>query len=120
VRPTAAGAELQLVWRSEKNQKLDYAVAVHVMNPDGSIRHNLDYPQDPAAPWVAQGTTWRDIVHLPIDAFAAGSTVAVGLYRMPEGLLPIDRGPRDDGHQRLLISLPGVTAADWTQPGRNG
>lgn len=105
LRPTTTGAELELVWKSVKSQRLDYSVAVHVVSEDGAILSGLDYPQDPATPWIAEGALWRDIVELPADNLAGGSAVAIGLYRLPEGLLRVARGPRDWDDHRLLIPL---------------
>lgn len=108
LQTNSESVELELVWQSTQRQRLDYWVAVHVVDADGKILSNFDRPQDPAAPWIEAGTLWRDIIPLSRDRLEGGSAVAIGLYRQPEGLLPVGRGPRDLKKDRLLIALDTV------------
>ena len=115
LRLSADGMELELVWKSTEHQRLDYTVAVHVVDAQGQILSNFDHPQDPAEPWVDAEALWRDVIHLPASRLEGSSAVAVGLYRHPEGLLHIAGGPRDWDDRRLLIAVKGGASRDQAQ-----
>jgi hypothetical protein len=106
--PTSAGVTLDLVWQSITTEQLNYAVAVHMVDPSGKILAGADYPQDTAHTTVPEGTIWRDVVKIPASKLNGATTIAIGLYQVATGNVPIDRGPRDWGNRRLLIPLPNT------------
>jgi peptidoglycan/LPS O-acetylase OafA/YrhL len=109
---TEDGLSIELVWQSAGPQRLEYLVAVHVVNGAGTILSQADYPQDVARTEVPAGAVWRDVVVISSERLRDASAVAIGVFRQePLTVLRADRGPRDwDGH-RLLLPIPGLTAA---------
>ena len=104
--PTVGGGmELKLAWRCIQKARLEYAVAVHLVDEKGKILAQADFGQDAEQPRVMPGAVWVDRVSLPAEQLKGVQQIGIGLYKPGRGVEPIDRGPRDwDGH-RLLLSL---------------
>ncbi len=102
---TDSGLQLQLVWRSLKNQRLDYVIAVHCIDHDGKLLGGADYPQEMNRRPIASGDLWVDTVTLRKDQLKEATSIGLGMYRLGEDLIPIDRGTRDWRDRRLLIDI---------------
>lgn len=109
------GFELQLAWRSAKEQKLEYLVAVHVLDEAGKIVGQADYKQSKAADKVAKNALWRDTVVIPYEKLTGAVNIGIGLMGEGQEWLLADRGPRDWDERRLLFPLPKEMP---TKPGR--
>ncbi len=108
--PNAEGLVLKLAWRCLRATVLDYFVAVHLVDQNGTILAQSDLAQDPFAGFVMPGDEWVDRVFLSRRKLAGASHVAIALYKPAARveLELIDRGPRDWNGHRLLLSLDGV------------
>lgn len=115
-----SGLQLQLVWRSLKEQGLDKIVAVHCIDADGKLLGGADYPQEVNRKRVAIGERWVDTVMLRHNQLKDAVSIGLGMYRLGEDLIPIDRGRRDWRDRRLLIDiatqLPSVTGQTAAGP----
>ena len=98
------GQTVQLIWKSLKKQSLSYINAIHLVDKEGKILSGFDYRQNKGEAVVSSGDTWFDEVSIP--RMKGASAIAIGIYTKKEGLLPIDRGPRDWDGKRLVIPLP--------------
>lgn len=100
------GFELQLAWRSAKEQKLEYLVAVHALDEAGKIVGQGDYKQSQAADKVAKNAVWRDSVVIPYEKLVGAVNIGIGLMGDGEEWLLANKGPRDWDDRRLLFPLP--------------
>jgi alginate O-acetyltransferase complex protein AlgJ len=101
------GSEIQLAWKSLKDQRLLYNIAIHFVNSEGEILSQSDYPQNKQKAGVTAGAIWLDKIRIPRSKLDKAKAVAIGIYSSDTGLLTADRGPRDWGGTRLLVSLTG-------------
>lgn len=99
---------LQLIWENMNEQRLEYKVAVHVLNDGGSILFQADYPQNKAHMLVRKHVVWLEEAEIPLEKLSGAAFIGIALYsaETQKILLP-DRGDRDLNNQRLLIVLPG-------------
>jgi len=103
---TAAGLRVLLVWRSLKEQPLQYYNAIHLVDRHLNALSTLDYPQDIRKTVMKVGTFWMDELEIPRSKLEDVVSVAVGIYSFPDmQLLSVDKGPRDGVEKRLLIPL---------------
>ena len=100
------GFELQMAWRSAKEQKLEYLVAIHAVDEAGKIVGQADYKQSKTADKVAKNAVWRDTVVIPYEKLAGAVNIGIGLMGDGQEWLLADRGPRDWDERRLLFPLP--------------
>ena len=99
------GIELKLAWRCIDEARLEYAVAVHLVDEAGKILARADFVQDVKQARIMPGAVWVDHVSVPAEKLSGARQVAIALYRAGGGTELVDRGPRDwDGH-RLLLPL---------------
>jgi uncharacterized membrane protein len=92
-------------WQSLIAQQLAYSVAVHVVDRNGTILAQEDYPQDGSL--VRSGQTWSDTIYIPQSELKGASAVAIGIFTAKDNrLMSVNRGPRDWGDHRLVIQLP--------------
>ena len=121
-----AGLQLQLVWRSLKDQRLDYVVAVHCIDGDGKLLGGADHPQEINQCRIASGDLWVDTVTLSKAQLQGAASIGFGMYRAGGDLIPIDRGRRDWRGGRLLFDLaselspPAVESQQGGQAGHLG
>jgi len=103
--PNAEGMELKLAWRSAREARLEYMVAVHFLDEAGNILAQSDFAQDARQALVTSGAVWVDRVSIPAEKLKGARQVGIALYIAGRGVESVDRGPRDwDGH-RLLLTL---------------
>jgi peptidoglycan/LPS O-acetylase OafA/YrhL len=100
-----AGLQLQLVWRSLKDQRLDQVVAVHCVSPEAKLLGGADYPQEINKSMVSAGDRWVDTVMLRENKLKGATCIGLGIYPLGGALLPVDRGQRDWNGRRLLVDL---------------
>ena len=105
-RTTGDGLLIELAWKANGKQKLEYLVPVHALDADGKIVGQADYRQDEKRREVADGDMWRDDVMIPRETLLNATSIGVGLMGDGEKWLPPDRGPRDQDLLRLLLPVP--------------
>ena len=107
--PTVGGGiELKLAWRCVHEARLEYIVAVHLLDETRKILAQSDFAQDIAQARVIPGAVWVDRVSVPAEKLKGAQQLGIALYITRLDVEPIDRGPRDwDGH-RLLLPLKGA------------
>ena len=105
-RTTGDGLLLELAWKANGKQKLEYLVPVHVLDADARIVGQADYKQDEKRREVADGTNWRDEVAIPRETLQGATSIGIGLMGDGQKWLPPDRGPRDRDLLRLLLPVP--------------
>jgi hypothetical protein len=112
--PNAAGMELKLAWRSAREARLEYMVAVHFVDEAGKILAQSDFAQDARQARVTPGAVWVDRVSIPAEKLKGARQVGIALYITGRGVESVDRGPRDWNGHRLLLPLkvrPGETVS---------
>jgi hypothetical protein len=112
--PNAAGMELKLAWRSAREARLEYMVAVHFVDEAGKILAQSDFAQDARQARVTPGAVWVDRVSIPAEKLKGARQVGIALYLTGRGVESVDRGPRDWNGHRLLLPLkvrPGETVS---------
>ena len=77
-------------------------------------RGQADYPQDSSVRWVRGHQVWVDRRVIPAETVAKGAYLAVGIHSEKEGMMPIDKGPRDWDNHRLLLPLPAAASVPAT------
>lgn len=97
--------ELQLVWRSLQNQRLDNVEAVHFIGRDGKLLGGADHLQEPNERPVAGNDCWVETVRLEQEQLRDTASIGLGIYRKGQSMFPIDSGKRDWSGARLLIDL---------------
>ena len=98
---------LQLIWESMNKQRLEYRVAVHVLDAGGRILLQADYPQNRGHILVRDHVIWLDETEISLDELSDATGIGIVLYSTePQEVLLPDRGDRDWNNQRLLIMLP--------------
>lgn len=102
---TGEQLKLRLSWKALRDQRLDYQVAVHLVDESGTILTQADYPQNLRS--VREGEVWLDVVPLSRQMRPGVRRVGLCLYKAGEERLPVDSGLRDWNNGRLLIELPG-------------
>jgi hypothetical protein len=107
---TADGLKIRLVWRSITEERLSYAIAIHLVDSRGNILYQADYAQDKEMSIVKPGTLWLDKIDIPHSKLENVASVGIGIYTLNPDvqLLSVDKGPRDWDGKRLLITLLGV------------
>ena len=103
--PATGGMELQLAWRCVHEVRLEYMVAVHLLDETRKILAQLDFAQDIKQARVTPGAVWMDRVSMPAAKLKGVQQVGIALYIPGGGMEPIDRGPRDWDEHRLLLPL---------------
>src|SRR5262249_24186307 len=104
-RRTPQGVEFELAWESLRVQPLDCIVFVHLLDAKRNMVGQLDYAQDEFKGGVKRGDLWRDVLRIPGERLARVESVGMGVIRVPDPPLRIDRGPSDwDGH-RLIVAI---------------
>jgi len=103
--PALGGMELQLAWRCVHEVRLEYMVAVHLLDETRKILAQLDFAQDIKQARVTPGAVWMDRVSMPAAKLKGVQQVGIALYIPGGGMEPIDRGPRDWDEHRLLLPL---------------
>ena len=99
------GLYIDLAWESLVEQKLTYSNSIHLTDANGNMLAQADYSQPMSRAKQKPGTIWKDSIFISKDKLKGGECkLAIALYR-PNHLLPVDRGDRDWGNQRLLINL---------------
>ncbi len=104
----ADGLHIELAWESLVAQKLAYTNGIHLTDATGNILVNAGYNQPMNRKDVKRGTIWKDSFFISKDKLKGGeSKLAIALF--PHGhsehLLLVDRGARDWGDRRLLITI---------------
>lgn len=104
-RWTNSSLQLRLIWRSLKDQRLDYVIAVHCIGRDGKLLGGADHPQELNQCKIAKDDRWVDTVTLRKDQLKEATSIGLGMYRPGEDMILINRGPRDWRDRRLLIGI---------------
>ena len=89
-----------------QSQILSYVNAIHLIDMEGNIMSNLDYPQNQGEAVVNPGDRWLDEIRIPAAKLNDATAVAIGVYTEENGLLYVDSGPRDWNGRRYWISFP--------------
>ena len=88
------GIRIELVWRSTNEQPLTYFNAIHLLDRQGTLISNLDYPQDKRKNIVKAGTFWIDKIDIPASRLNNIASIGIGIYSLPDiQLLSVDKGP---------------------------
>jgi peptidoglycan/LPS O-acetylase OafA/YrhL len=96
--------ELIPYWRSLAKQRLDFCVAVHIIDANGKILTQQDYPQ--TRELARSNQHWSDSIYIPGSSLKGATAVALAIYHpKPMSLLSIDRGQRDWNNHRLILTL---------------
>ena len=98
---------LKLVWKSIRDQRLRFVVAVHVLDRNGVILSQVDYAQNKKKILVKDGALWEEQTDIEENRLHHATALGIVIYS-PDSLssLPINAGPRDWQEKRLLIHLP--------------
>jgi hypothetical protein len=106
---TPDGLVVRLAWRSERRQRLDRTVALHLIDDAGGVVAVADYPQDWLVGQVEPGNLWLDQTSIPSHKPNGVTRLALALYGAdgrPDQSLPLDPRPRDSNGSQLLLPLP--------------
>lgn len=99
------GLRLTLSWKAIGKQPLDQHLLVHLIDkPNARPLRTLDRSQDPDLGTKNDGETWTDTFEIPREKLIDVNVIALGLGTK-NGILAIDKGPRDWRGKRLLINL---------------
>lgn len=105
-KPANAGVAFELAWKSLTKQRLESLVPIHVVDAEGKILGQADYRQRPEHAEIREGAIWIDAVTLPHQSFQGATALGVMIIEQGGETLPVDRGPRDWGGNRLVVPLP--------------
>jgi hypothetical protein len=104
-RRTSNGLQLEVVWESLKNQKLDSINFVHVLDDKRNIISQFDYRFDDSTTQFNKGDIWHKIIEIPAEKLRSSPEIGLGIIRPPSDTYPASSGPRDwDGH-RLIVRI---------------
>ena len=98
---------LQLIWESMNDQRMEFVVAVHVLDADRRMIFQADYLQNRGLILVRDQVIWLEETEIPLEGLSGATGIAIVLFspETKEILFP-DRGDRDWNNKRLLIMLP--------------
>jgi len=99
------GLVAELIWESLVDQDLTYMNAIHMVDKQGVILAQADYPQDYAKGHVSRGTRLKDVVTISEKKLKGAEALGIAVYDLQSGSLLIDRGPRDWDNHRLVLKL---------------
>src|SRR6185295_7811375 len=102
---TSNGLQLEVVWESLKDQKLDLMNFVHVLDDKRNIFSQFDYRIDDSTTQFNKGDIWRKVIEIPAEKLKSSREIGLGIIRPPSDTYPASDGPRDwDGH-RLIVRI---------------
>jgi peptidoglycan/LPS O-acetylase OafA/YrhL len=112
--PTKRGLKVELLWQSCQEQELDCYVVLHFCDKAEQTLGDAGYKQDVHQRWVKEGTVWLEKTIIPYSkiqdwAEKGGTRIGIGIVPLKDKrwvMLPIDHGPLDIGHVRVMVPLP--------------
>jgi hypothetical protein len=102
VRRVGTTLEMELLWEDLGAAPANWWVFVHVLDADGEIVFQADYPLRMLRP----GLPWRSVVVWPNEQLRGANRVGIGIYQPGGRILKVGGGERDGNDTRLLIDLP--------------
>ena len=102
VIPVGRGVEMELLWEDLGAAPANWWVFVHVLERDGKVVFQADYPLRALRP----GLRWRNKMMWPNEQLREAKRVGIGIYQLGGSRLKADGGDRDGNDTRVLIELP--------------
>jgi peptidoglycan/LPS O-acetylase OafA/YrhL len=101
------GMQLNEIWESLADQRLDYTNGLHLIDAQGRIASAHDYFQDAFTRRVRKGQLWEDKIFLNKSQMKGVCKIGILLYKAPPlpPLIANTSAPTDCAGQRVLISL---------------
>lgn len=103
---TNDGLRIELIWESLKDQPLLYTNYVHLVDAEGNILTQADYPQEADKQFVNKGRLWHDVAKFPTEKLTGVKAIGLGIYILPSvKMLTVEHSSTDLDGQRLLVGL---------------
>jgi glycosyltransferase involved in cell wall biosynthesis len=99
------GLKVCLAWQARASQQLDRSVAVHLIDRQGNILDQADYPQALTIARVSAGDVWCDTLVLSSEQLGAAHAIAFGIFDRQGALLKTTGAAGDWNGERVWLEL---------------
>ncbi|MDR3617232.1 MAG: hypothetical protein P4L53_26995 [Candidatus Obscuribacterales bacterium] len=109
---TEDGYRTKLLWRADRDLKLDKAVEIFILDKDGHEVGKKHYREDFLSRPVKAGDAWVDTIDLEQRHLPDGARIAVVLLAQRGGCLPVQAKTTDWFSTRILLDASSL-ATNW-------
>lgn len=98
------GMRLELIWKILKPQSPMYIKVIHIVNSEGNILNQSDYPHDVFKRVVNKNKHWHEVVQILSKKLTGAKGIGLRIHVPSRTLLNVAHGSIDLGRQ-VSVSL---------------